>query len=777
MADDSLAIRVSPFVRLLRALRLVEVRPDGSTTHDAGADFASDLAAVPSYPHVNSLSSMARFPFIYACVSAISQDLSRIPIRARRGRGKDAEPLDEHPVLDLLETPSTRVSAGLFKRQIISDLTLSGGAYILIVGPNEPEALLRLHPSRVKIRPMPDGQIDGFEYSGGGSTVLYDYDQVLAIRTPSWSDDPGGLYGISPIQSLHDDLMTERRTAELAAMTATTGRPTGIISPAEDGDRWSRDQIALVREKYTEQMSKGSGILVVGGAVDYQPMGWSPSEMEMGELRKFTRESILACFDCPPARVGLPNTSYATADAQSKRYWEGLAGRAEGIASELTRLARMFPDSDDVTVYFDFSNVDALTESRDARVSRVLSWSMLGLEPGEAAALEGFDEFPTASIEEAAPAIDGEATPGAVTEEPLAATALNGAQVASLLEILASVSQGLLSEDAAVALIIAAFPTIAEATARRIVLGAEEVEAEEVEAEEVEDTAPPEPAERLAGAEWISSRADNADERRALWKSINDDIHSPMEKTLAKAVRIHLRGQAARTAERLEKKLAERGGPGGLVTRATLGDDWIADLLDLAAEKVLLIRSTEPIFVETIRKAFTRAMSDLDIDETIEITDNAVERLASRNAKNMANEMDRLMFDRISEKLNDMVDEGATIGEMQATLMAPGEFSFSAERALRVARTETTKSVSAGLRSAYEASAERGIDLEIEWFANPGARLSHAALDGQKVAPGEKFKVSPGVPGSGQTSMHPGEFASAHLNVNCRCTLSAKVKR
>jgi hypothetical protein len=57
----------------------------------------------------------------------------------------------------------------------------------------------------------------------------------------------------------------------------------------------------------------------------------------------------------------------------------------------------------------------------------------------------------------------------------LAATALNGAQVTALLEVLAKISDGTLDKDAAVALITSAFPTITEDFAKQMVDGANSV--------------------------------------------------------------------------------------------------------------------------------------------------------------------------------------------------------------------------------------------------------------------------------------------------------------
>jgi hypothetical protein len=236
-------------------------------------------------------------------------------------------------------------------------------------------------------------------------------------------------------------------------------------------------------------------VLILGGQAQFEKMSFTPREMEFSAVRDFVRSSTLAAFDVPPARVGLPNTNYATALAQSKRYWEGLQGRASLIDAELTRLAKLFDPS--LSVHHDFSAVESLQESRSARLERVQTWAMMGVPLSEAAAYEGFDDLPftpeddveaddQAPVDDAdqAPTEDTDNEPAAdSTEEPLAATALNGAQIASLLQILGSVAMGAITFDAALALIGVAFPTIPEDEAVRILQGAQDVDPEAAEAE------------------------------------------------------------------------------------------------------------------------------------------------------------------------------------------------------------------------------------------------------------------------------------------------------
>ena len=190
MGEDALAVRPTWFTRLLRGVGLL---PSGEIAFEAGADFAASQPAHPGYPKGDSMSAMAAFPWVYSCVSAISDDLSGLPLIAIRGEGADAERLDSHPVLDLLAQPSTRVSSQLFRKQLICDYILSGDAYALIAGEREPAALLRLIPQRVTVKPWADGQPGQYLYDSGGNQRDYTWEEVLHLRSPSWEDDTSSL--------------------------------------------------------------------------------------------------------------------------------------------------------------------------------------------------------------------------------------------------------------------------------------------------------------------------------------------------------------------------------------------------------------------------------------------------------------------------------------------------------------------------------------------------------------------------------------------------------
>ena len=486
MAND--LVQSPPFLlRVLRALGLADIRDDtGDSVHVAGADFASGNPATPGYPTVNSLSTVGAFPYIKASMDAIAADLASLPLRVRVGQGSDATIIDDHPVLELLSRPSSRVSGDYLRRSITTDFVLCGDCYVLVSGRDRPEVLLRLHPNRTKIVPMSDGQVDYFEYTGYGRTERYEWSSVLHFRQTSFEDDPTGLYGNGAIRALAHDLTADRLASELAAESAKTGRPTTVFSPSDPQDVWSKSQMADMRRTFESQLKGTGGALFLGGAASLQSLQFTPRDLEYQELKKGVRESILAVFDTPPTRLGGSSVNYATAAEQSKHWWSGLRSKATIIDGQFSRLARMFPgfEDQDVRVFHDFSGVEALQESRNDRVNRVLTWVTMGVPLYDAATYEGFDDLPGMEPEvEAVDVPEGVDAPEASvpSDQPVSASALNGAQVASLIAILEQVSSGLLNEDSAVALIGAAFPTVSESEARRIVAGAQPLEPEQAE--------------------------------------------------------------------------------------------------------------------------------------------------------------------------------------------------------------------------------------------------------------------------------------------------------
>ena len=549
----------------------------------------------------------------------------------------------------------------------------------------------------------------------------------------------------------------------------------------------------------------GSGILIMGGQASFEKLAWTPREMEWSSVRDFVRQSTLAAFGVVPVRVGIESQNFATAQSQMRLYWGSLQGRAAIIDAGLTRLAKTFDP--DLTVRHDFSAVDVLQESRSDRLQRVQVWSAMGVPLSEAAAYEGFDDLPFTPEDDREAEKPDQATdpadqvddpdneqtdqdaPGE-TAEPLAATALNGAQISSLLTILAQVAGGSITFDAALTLIGVAFPTIPAAEASRILDGAQSIPEDDAGDDEMEQeiarliTSIEHRAARQPGASWLAEATKG--EGATVWRAWVDDVQGPSEKAIKKAVRGYLRGLAARIAERVPKVLAERAvGDGSIVFR--IEGDWLAALVDDLNEGRIMDDELRGAIADSYdratRAAFDAMPGDLAGDFTYDparidqMVDAQLAELAGRRPDGKGGWIitDTGINDGTRAAVRDVVQtglaEGATVNEIQAAIMASTRIS-SPMRALRIARTESNRSTNAGGVTAWEQQAEdAGVDLVLTWSAAPNARDEHKALNGVERSKDGYWR-------SGKAkAAHPGGFGVAGLDINCRCHFTPRIIR
>ena len=684
MAKSELAIRDGWFPRILRALRLVQVESDGSTTHVAGADFIGDDPGSRTYSAINSMAAMARFPWVRACVEAVSSDLTKVPQRIIKGRGKEAETIEDHPFFELMERPNSRTPGILFARQLIVDMLLTGDAFALVAGEGEPRALIRLHPERVKIVPNDDGQIKEYEYNGAGAVVRYGFEQVLHFRSPSWQSNPSMLYGSGAIESLHNDLTTDLAASELAAKSAQTGLPTGIISPAESGDIWTRPQITQLREGFEKQLKAKSGTVILGAGVTYKQLSHSLRDLEYQKTREMAKEAVMAAIGVVPVRVGVESANYASSRQQMRLYWEQLQSRAALMDSEYTRLLRMFPDSDGLRVVSDFSEVDALQESRTERVNRVNTWWMMGVSLQEAAALEGFENLNANETTEA-------------EREP------------------------------------------------------EEADAEQVARWLVYDNESKQPKPDL----------DTEEGRAVVWRSFIDRVHTPHERRIASSMRRYLRAQGARIAKNLKTELGEKG-----VTKSL--DSVVLDrVLDEAFERGEIMRLFRPLYRQALADAYQEASRSIDQTSLYDQTELAQQALFS--VRQMETSILQTTRGSVGRLVDDLITEGATLAEMQTKIVQ--STSFSPNRAMTIATTETTRLANHAANAAYNTAEESGIKVEKMWLSarDEAVRDAHRDLDGTKVPSAAQFSYQ------GATADAPGLFGVGALDINCRCTMIGRV--
>ena len=580
---------------------------------------------------------------------------------------------------------------------------------------------------------------------------------------------------------MHADLTTEVEAQKLAQRQGRTGRPDVIISPSEPTDTWGEEVRKAIKEKYQRMLAEG-GALVIGSGAKVDLPAWAPRDMEFEKQRLLTRDAVLATMGVPPVRVGLPTANYATSREQSLTYWQNLIGLAAIMDEQLSRVAQRFDPR--LNVYHDFSRIDALQASRTERLARVSSWVMLGMDAADAAAYEGFEDAPIAVAADIAadPALAALPSTTATVQD----TALNGAQIASLLLIVQAVAEGTMTVDAAIAIMLVAFPTIDESEARRIAEGAIALPAADTMAgmslrgiwlagmlsgAARRNTATRAIVEVFTGSaaplqlpvemEWgeaITTSPVGEAIRGDVWRSFLTKLHIPTERRIGLAVKRFLVAQRDRIVAKLGTVESK-----GLGVEKDASDELISAIWDALGERKALDEAMRAVLRRAIEDAYKAGASQVN---GVEINSTRIDGVVNRVLAELVVNVNDSTKAALRDIIRKSIAEGETIAEMQARIQE--DAGFAPSRALRIARTEATKSVNAGSVAAYQQAEAEGIAVRKEWLTarDSHVRKSHAAIDGQVVGLAESFHTP-----DGDAAGYPGGFAKAENVVNCRCTV------
>src|SRR5262249_40727391 len=161
--------------------------------------------SLPDYSPLTSMSSLARFPWVWVCAQAISSDLSGlslVAVRKRPGtaRRPNERELVDDPALSLLERPNAAEDGPTFVAQLVVPGPASASAFTwppaLPTGVL-PVAIYRLPPDQTRIVPGPMGMAQSYEVrdSGTGEVRQIPAGDVIHIRGISWQNGTAGLYG------------------------------------------------------------------------------------------------------------------------------------------------------------------------------------------------------------------------------------------------------------------------------------------------------------------------------------------------------------------------------------------------------------------------------------------------------------------------------------------------------------------------------------------------------------------------------------------------------
>lgn len=748
----------------------------------------------------------------YRSISMVAQGVAnvRMKLMKRRSGSQADEQIHEHKILDLLAKPNPGMNYQSFIETVWSFMAISGNTYIHGVGPSPgrpPNELWPIRPDHMKVIPGRLRLPVAYVFEAEGTKAKFEVDALTgnsAILHMKTFNPLNQWYGMSPIEAAAKSV--DQHNASSAwnlGLLQNGARPSGAWVFNEDVELTEEQ-----RESFKKQMDdlvrggpgKAGGSFLMEGGATWKEMSIAPKDMDWIQGRNTSAREVALTYGVPPQLLGIPgdNTYSNYKEAKQAFYLDSIIPQSKVVAFYLTNwLLAAFDPTGMLYLEPDINAIEALEPMRSDKFTQVGGAGFLTINEkrellGYGRYIKGKDDAdvllvpmgqtPLTDMMASGELNDDETTkPGdeedfekpptdaptpADTEAPVADSALNGAQVTALVDLVARVASGELPRSSAVQIVMISY--LLDQAAAEAILGDAgdgfEPATLEPETDAPEADEKPDDAKFYATFEGkavnLGSRASRERYRVAVQKR-----RSVFERRFLTQVK------AAFAHEQADMIEAVKG--------------INVDLIDYVVEDV--VTRHEPKMARILRENMTTIMksfggevldlakhmpSDMEVkaDSTTRF-ESALEIFINNHVADRITSLARTTKRRVTRELRMIFSSGLEAGATSTELINAVKDTYSgfrSSRAATIVRTETGVAQNEAQRSAARALGVPG--LQKTWISPllPTSRDGHVAMHESSVGINEKFEVpsddgvdlmeGPGDPG-----------APADQVINCHC--------
>jgi len=696
-----------------RELNLIEKADVGGLVGDAGMLSGNIPPDTRNRKYLESAVG-----WVYACTSAIADDVASSRIRLYRQRGQEVVEVLNHPALDLIYRANDFTTQFDLMWMTSQYLELTGEApWFLQYENGRPSQILLLRPDLLDVIPGKAGEIlSGYKYRVGGKEVKLNLNELVFLRYP----DPDRQFrGAGTLQAVARTVDIEDYSEEYnKRFFFNSARPDGAL---QTDQKLQKDQIERIEKKLRDKyrgVANAHKTLILQKGLKWQPMSLTAKDMDFIEQMRFSRDKILAIFRVPKAILGITeDVNRANAEAAdytfAKRTIQPKLVRIEQQLNEF--LLPRFPASEGLFFQFD----SPVPDDQTAKLEQQKAGMQYGyLTINEVRASAGYDGIGPEGDKVRPPqnnaSVDGE--PGE-----------NAAQ-----DIFGKNIQAANSRDARKRQIRKLGKTLEKQIKKELLQRMKKGKKRRKKAARI--------AEQLAfHHKQLNIATDYQGKFQAKFKGI---FQAQLETVLAK----------------LPAK-----------TKALNPDDF---LLSSAKEKKRYIKELTALFKDLLVAQSAEAFAFVGQDRQFDPTDGAITRYFAVRAFRFANPVTRETNRQLRAALAEAINAGDSIPKIRKRV----EQLFSdieVYRSERIARSETIRASNYVTQEAWQ---ESGVVTGKEWLTADDERTCPycAPLDGKVVdLDADYFKRGTTLTGpDGRTlELNYEDVEHPPLHVNCRCTL------
>ena len=646
---------------------------------------------------------------VHRCISNLADEIAGLPIMITDEREKRIE---SGPLYDLLQRPNETTGGDDFWAETVSYLQLDGEVYWITLEYGQrltPKQIAVVGRSQMEPKTDTNGGLTGWEYSyGQGKKMVLPTVDVAQIRLfnprEKWR-------GLSPLKAAELQISQNYKSDVFYDSALDNGCDLGGLLTADEINEEQEKQILTAIENRHRGASKAKKLAILAGGLKYQSTSTSMVDMQLVELKGFSNKQICVALKTPPPIVGIIDEANYKMDSSLKIYFNG------AIQPLAKKLGNIFTSN----YAWRFGKYWVWFNARQHPTAQMMMRETIGdgLKLCEKGAT--FNDV-NKLMDWGLPEYEW----GKTWYKPITLTSVEE-----------PVDFGPALEEGKAGEVL---------SPESVVRGQEDTESLKSEAIEV-----------LKTSIWQK------------WKL----SWTKLEKKFAAAMRSYLYRQRREMLGRLEEvrgpKSVVRGQESGGQGRGTKDEgpepDIARILFDLTDENKKLKAAVTPLLAEAAALGGAQVISELGLSETVSftITDPEVISVMKQRIPKLVG-INRVTRQRVAESIAAGIDEGETVSQLAQRIRS--DFSFSSQRAMTIARTETGGAVSGGRHAGMK---KTGVKKKAWLSARNGTvRDTHLAADAKysanPIPVNETFSV-----GDSQL-MYPGDPAgSAKEVINCAC--------
>jgi HK97 family phage portal protein len=728
---------------------------------------------------------------VYRCIRLLEWAVAHLELKIWESDQDDADEVRSGPLFDLLNTFNPLMSrsqafgAGVVHRKLAGeDFWFLMNAEGMPLTPasdgsiDYPDQIVPIIGSAVEAnKDTKTGQVVGWRYghTSGGFGPEFTPESVVHFYDYNPGDPTRGLGDVEVALRQISLGFQEERYLEASARNGGPGA--FIVYPHTIDPALLRRQQAEIDESVTD-LDRAGGFKALSGDPKITPNPANRQNMQSLDTLRWSRDVVASTLGVPLPCIGvLQETTFSNMEEAWKQFWIGVAAYLETVTVTINdKFIKRLRDRsvENYVVGFDLSKIRALQDDDSDRwrlassiadkngIPLIVAAGWLGIEV-DPKTLEEYEAKRAANS-----AIEVIGNP----QMPL-----SGHQVSSILEILTAVSEGVLDEDSAVALIAESFPGIDEEAARRIVSGVQEAEPEpepEPEIEQPEAPEPPAPVDERYAKSDIPRRHPVLDreERANYAKALNERLIEKWEGLLTAKVLDWFKGYEVEQLERMDKVAARKPrAPRKQDTRSDLERIINAVLLTFTKWERRFSSATRPIMRSTFKAALDDIATELG-ELAVPMKHPEVVRALAMQVEFVSRSVTETTEKRIRRILVEGLAEGDTTLDIAERFKAElPAMKANVRKAFKskelwsqgIARTETNRAAN----TARFEQLKRSESIKYhQWISSRDDHVRdthapHTGLDGQIRQVGEEFKP-------GLTRPHDPNGPAAEV-IQCRC--------